>query len=57
VHLNQMGDPMRDHPCFSASSAGEKQQWTIHMLNGFALLRVETCKKIHEWKGGGALSE
>ena len=49
VCFDQVRDAMRDDARFAAAGSGQQQQRTFDMRHGFALLRVETCKEIHEF--------
>ena len=39
--INQVGNFLRDNTGLTASGAGQNQQWTIYVLGGFPLARIE----------------
>ena len=50
VIANDAGDAVRDDAGFAAAGAGQNQQRTFGMRNGFALLGIEALEKIHaQW--------
>ena len=53
---DEMRDAVRDHAGFAAAGAGQNQQRPFDVGNSFALLGVETLKKIHEEKRGISFS-
>ena len=42
-----MGDAVRDDACLAAPRAGQDQQWTFSVSDGFALLRIQALQEIH----------
>jgi len=44
---NQMGNPVRDDPGFTAACASQNEQGTLRMLHGLALAGVESVKEVH----------
>ena len=47
LRLDQVRYAVGDDTCLAASGTGEKKHWPFDMRNGFTLLGIETCKKIH----------
>jgi hypothetical protein len=50
--FNQVRDAMGDDAGFTTAGPGKQQQRAFHVLNGFALLWIEPCKKIHRENAG-----
>src|SRR4030042_6742593 len=45
--LNEVCDPVRQHPCLSASRPGKDEQWPFRFQAGLLLNRVEIINKRH----------
>jgi hypothetical protein len=48
MRLDQVGYAMSDDTGLAAPRTCKEKQGTFDVLNRFALLRVKTCKEIHE---------
>ena len=46
---DEVGDAVRDHAGLAAARAGQDQERTFGMANGFTLLGIQPVEKIHEW--------
>ena len=53
--VNEMRDAVRDDAGLAAARAGQDQQRTFDVRNGFALLGIQAFKKIHQVSGSGEL--
>jgi hypothetical protein len=55
MSLDEVRDAMSDDASFTAARTGEQQERAFDVRDGIALLRIQTCKEIHEDRTGRRL--